>query len=352
MHDKKTFERILDNKRHNKLIIDYYDRLAMEYEGLSDTILSRQHRLDNCQSYWLLDQYTQLKIRDIKKISLCKDKYCSNCKKVKQSYMLNRYYDLINDQEHIYHMVLTVPNCKGVDLKDTIDKINKSFYMLTRYLRGDKKIKGLDFGFLGYKGVIRSLEVTYQGDSYHPHLHVIISGDGNVIDDKVIVNKYSYSYNKLNRKFCNFEILIQKIWYMLVQGIRVTKKAILELDVGYSCIIDPVREEDYLEIFKYVVKNTDEQGNLMSYEQFKTLYFALHRKKQIQGYGCFYNIKDNTDLELIGETYEKLIAELQKKEKPLLNLTKSIEALVLDNGFKYISKYNFSMYEDLLKDDD
>lgn len=351
MHDNKTFKRILDNKRHNNLILDYYTQLASEFTGLSDTILSKQNRLEHCQSYWLLDEYTNLKIRDIKKVSLCKDKYCSNCKKVKQSYMLNRYYDLINTQDNIYHMVLTVPNCNGIDLKSQIDLINKSFYTLTRYLRGDKKIKGLDFGFIGYKGAIRSLEVTYVDDCYHPHLHIILSGNRDIIGTKIIVNKYSYSYGKLNRKFSNLEILIQKIWFLLVNKIRVTKKAILDLDIGYSCIVDVVQQNDFLEIFKYIAKNTDEQGNLMTYAQFKTLYFALHRKKQIQGYGCFYNIKDEIDFD-VDTLYTQVIKTLEKKEKPLLNVTKSIEALAIDRDFKYISKYNFNTYEQLLKDDD
>ncbi len=77
----------------------------------------------------------------------------------------------------------------------------------------------------------------------------------------------------------------------------------------------------FLEIFKYMTKATDEQKNVMSYQNFEVLYFALHRVRQIQGYGCFYNIKDaEFDIETADESYDKIIEELNSIEDPVLNL--------------------------------
>src|SRR5699024_10807400 len=177
-----------------------------------------------------MDHYRQQKVKDFKKTNLCKDKFCNNCKKVKQASRLAKFMPMIEDlskDKYLYHMVLTVPNCNGDDLKDVIrDKIFKSFAYLIDYLKIKKKIKGLDFEQYSYSGAIRSLEVTYRRDDYHPHLHCIIALEKPLDDNRYIKNTYSRSRKNGYRKFTEFEILIQKIWYLLNTGERVTKKAI------------------------------------------------------------------------------------------------------------------------------
>ncbi|MGF7536557.1 hypothetical protein AAGG74_23385, partial [Bacillus mexicanus] len=119
------------------------------------------------------------------------------------------------------------------------------------------------------------------------------------------------------RLFSDEEILIQKIWYLILNDEKVTFKNIEALDVGYSCRIDKFKESDFIELFKYMTKSTTEYDKVISYEQFKTLYFALDGRRQIQGYGCFYNLKDDDDFSLDEalEIYNSLIEKLQEIEK-------------------------------------
>lgn len=339
---------VINNKDYNKTIISYYERLANEFDlSLGNQIES----ISTCNSWWLIDHYRKQKVKDFKKTNLCKDKFCNNCKKVKQASRLTQFMPIINSlsqDKYIYHLVLTVPNCKGVALKETISKMFKSFPYLVDYLKLKKKIKGLDFSKYAYCGAIRSLEVTYNGDDYHPHLHCIIALDKPLNEDKHITNTYSKSKKNGFRKFTDLEILIQKIWYLLNNSERVTKKAIDNLELGYSCILDSIDESSVYEVFKYMTKSTDEKSNVLTYDNFKTLYFALYRVRQIQGYGVFYNIKDDDSIiEQVDEYYDVLISILKSKEDPI-EVCEAPEDLLCDKDNILISRKKiFKIYRDL-----
>src|SRR5699024_7683859 len=124
--------------------------------------------IENCNQLWEVDHYQQQKVKDFKRTNLCKDKFCNNCKNVKQASRLTKFMQIIEElakDKYLYHMVLTIPNCKGSELNETIrEKLFKSFKRLNRYLNLDLKIKGLDLEQYSYQGAIRSLEVTYRVD--------------------------------------------------------------------------------------------------------------------------------------------------------------------------------------------
>ena len=336
---------VINHKEYNKVIIKYYERLLSEYPQVNFS--SQIDNLSNCNSWWLIDFYRQQKVKDFKKTNLCKDKFCSNCKKVKQASRLAKFMPLINEMKKdkfLYHLVLTVPNCNGTNLKDTIKNIFKNFNYLNRYLNLKKSIKGLDFEQYGYSGAIRSLEVTYKKDDYHPHLHCIIALDKPLNDNKYISNTYSKSRKNGYRKFTDFEILVQKIWYLLNNEQRVTKKAIDSLDLGYSCTIDPIDDNSAYEVFKYMTKSNDEDKNILTYDNFKDLYFGLYRVRQIQGYGCFYNVKDDDSfIDEVDDYYDTIINILKTKEDPI-EVSEAPEDLLKDNENIIISRKKYLKY--------
>lgn len=362
---KDYVNQILTNNKYNQEVITkYYYQLQQEfsdvfedtYSFLDDDIevfIQRKkiiksvnldnkiQNLSNCNSWWLLDHYKEQRIKDFKKTNLCKDKFCNNCKKVKQASRLSKFMPLIDkykEENNLYHLTLTVPNCKGSDLTQTIKTIFKSFKQLNRYLNGNLKIKGLDFEQYSYIGAIRSLEVTFKGNSYHPHLHCILAFNNPLINNKYIENTYSLSKKNGYRKFTEFEVLIQKIWYLLNNNIKVTKGSIDDLKLGYSCTIDDIDESSAYEVFKYMTKSTDEEKNILTYDNFRHLYFALHRVRQIQGYGCFYNVKDDDSIiEEVDYFYNKYIEELQKIENPL-EVCETPEDLLNDSENMIISR--------------
>lgn len=344
---KKDFiENIVKNNQYNHdVILDYYFRLHSE-----DSTLNLSNKLDNianCNSWWLLDVYKEQKIKDFKKTNLCKDKFCNNCKKVKQASRLARFVPQIEKIKEDYNLsllTLTVPNCNGTNLKDTINKIFKNFNYLNRYLNGTKTIKNLDFSSYGYQGALRSLEITFKGDSYHPHIHAVIALDKNFKPDKNLINTYSYSYGKLTRGFSDFEVLIQKIWFLLMNGQKVTYKAIESLEEGYSCTLDSIDESSYYEVFKYMTKATDEDKNILTYDNFKTLYYALYRVRQIQGYGLFYNFKDDDSIvDEVDDLYNVYINILKTKEDPE-EVSQTPKDLLNDNEYLLVSRKKIYSY--------
>lgn len=354
-------ESITENISHNKITLDYYQLLAKDSEFnfefatehelvkkqiKNKTIENKIDRIANCNRYWTLDKWDIQKIKAFKKTNLCRDKFCNNCKKVKQASRMAKYIpELEPYRQNIYHMVLTAPNVPGIDLKASINRQNKAFRMIIRYLAGDLKIKGLDFIKYGYRGAVRSNEVTYRGDSYHPHMHIaIILENGPTCEQKTITNRYSFHYNELRRLFSEFEILIQKIFYLLYNGIRVTKKEIDSLSEGFSCIVDYFSDSDYAELFKYMTKSTDQDGTVMSYGNFKVLEDGLHSLRQIQGYGCLYNVKDDgIDEEEIVEIWSDIVNYLNKIENPV-EVRETPQDLSKDNVYTLISPKRIYTY--------
>ena len=361
--DRDFIQKVIEFNSYNQVIAQYYERYMMErkhsywddelkeqvtpMEPLERKFMNLQKKvaLETCNRYWTIDKYEKQKIKDVTRQNLCHDRFCSNCKKVKQASRMAKYIpeiEVYNDRLH--HLVLTVPNCRGSDIDKTVKLINKSFLHLIRFLRGNLILNGIDFESWQYQGALRSLEVTYKGDDYHPHLHVALIARSGLFEDKHNINRYSFdhrgNFKELKTLFSDQEILIQKIWYLLINGITVNKRNIDSLEEGYSCMATQFKPDDFAELFKYITKDKDEQGNIITYEQWKSLYQGLYRKKQIQGYGCLYQINDLIDVEEFDKMWNEFMMNLRKEEEPQ-KVTETPEALIKETEYKLISRKQY-----------
>lgn len=339
---KEHLKKVDKNLKYNSLVGSYYERLIDEQTVKieKNKFDKKLERLMDCNRFWNIDRYDIQRVKDFIRTNLCRDKFCNNCKKVKQAERMARFMPEIEKYKHfnMSQLVLTVPNCSGEELHETIKNMFKAFARLIEYFKGKKNIRGLDFSWLGYQGAIRSLEVTYKQD-YHPHLHVLLIHEGSD-REKHIVNKYSYDKfgNKETRRFSDFEVTIQKIWYLLINKTKVTVKALDALEDGYSCMMDKFQEDDFLELFKYMTKSDGlEDGKIMTYQNFKDLYYGLHSVRQIQGYGCLFRIKDEDIADLADEKYKEIIDELKKIEDPV-NASETVQDLLADSEYLLISR--------------
>lgn len=346
----ELLKNVSDNIENNKIMIQYYERF-LKHDGKvmfsARDIEKKIEAISNCNRLWMMDYYEQNSIMDFVKTNLCKDKFCSNCKNVKQASRMARYIpELEKYRENLYHVVFTIPNCSGLDLKHNIDNMSKAFRKLIRFLEGSKKIKGIDFSGLGYQGAVKSLETTFQGKAYHPHLHTAFIFTGQFTEAKHI-NQFSYDnrggVKELKRLFTDEEVLIQKIWYLLINGQKVTKKAIEEQKEGYSCIINKFSESDYAEVFKYMTKATDQKGRVLTYTNFLDLLYNLYCVRQIQGYGVLYRITDEGDTESMDEQYKSLVNKLREIENPRLVYKTPVD-LLKDTKTKKISRKTYFKY--------
>ncbi len=336
---------VQDNIDNNKIFIDYYKKLSKEDKSISKTLINN---FENCNKLFNCDVYYDNSIIDFKNTLLCHDKFCSNCKKVKQASRMSRYIPYLEKhKDNLYFLTLTLPNCNGSDLRYTLKHISYCFKELYRYLSCFYQCSFINFSKYHINGCVRALEITYKNnDIYHPHYHCAVVMD-NLDFKRDIINSYSYSYKNGFRKFSDLEIIIQKLWYMLINKIRITKENYDSIDLGYSCTLDKLSDNDFIDMFKYMTKSTDESGEVMSYDIFKCLYYSLRFVKQIQGYGILYMINDVN----IDDEVDKIYCDIKDL---LLNLSDrptfssydldTLKYILDTTGFTFISRKSIYQY--------
>lgn len=382
----KSFCDMARRIRINPLIAGYYEQLGSDYDDLLVTrgfnttdfqtkCHRRAERILQCGRTVSTSTWKESKVHHIKSVQLCADKFCGNCQKQFANRREHRYTPLLNvlnEKYDLYHVALTVPNCTGFFLPDTVGKILKAFGKMMKFFLCRKKIRGLPFEGLGCRGAIRSLEITMNESisTYHPHLHcVFVFRKGiNLDKPKVFTNNFSFSKGRKVRQFSAFEVLIQKLWRLCFDGDKVTKAAIEELSEGYSCIVN-YADGNYHQIFKYAVeglladkkKAMRKDGNVqrgLSYTEFKDLYFALENRRALQGYGCFYGLKlDEAELntdDAADEEIRSIIHSLNGIEECMYSKEKLrdvIENIVIKNHVYFSDKDIKSNLESLAEDD-
>lgn len=420
-----SLNKMLGRTKYNDRIAEYFEELSNEE---SDATKSGDYevaskRVKHCMSTVVTERYDKHKYLGINSINLCMSRFCPNCQKMIQTTRLAKMYEPITESDKtcdLYHMVLTVVNVSEKELKQTLKDMQAAFAMLVRYFTGNAKIKGIDFSWLGFNAAVRSFEITYRKkrtvnkytgkitEKYHPHIHCIFAfKKGLSIADestRTIFNDYSKdrSHNKKDRLFNEFEILIQKIWYLLINNIRarnarvvagkkrmneirarfgieelstleayraghisraeainpkkvkekaerITLEKINALPIGYSCMCDPVTENTVYEVFKYAFKIASEEKSFLGYEEFKVLYKATKNMRQIQTYGGWYNIKldDTVDIATKWALWETVREYLGKDDQAIEALhTLNDVVNYVDNGYMAISRAKIFMFID------
>ena len=314
--NSSSFLKLKDRLKHNERISDYYNLLHKErldscYDSNFD---KKSFRVANCAQLWKVAWHKNLKVKELQESNLCRDKFCLNCQSALSKAREHKYAPLLDEcskSHSIYHCVFTVPNCCGDLLHSTVRRMYKSFSYFLQYLSGKRKIKGLDFSRLGFVGVIKSLETTYNSefDTYHPHLHVLMVMSKGLVFEKVIVNKFSYSREHGLSLFSPEEILFQNIWYLLNNGIRVTLDNIDSVSLGYDVHCSLAEPGDYKEIFKYPFKGNFNEDKCLEYVQFCVFLKQLKRVRHLSGHGIFYKLSFEDD-DYIQDDLELSVREL------------------------------------------
>lgn len=340
--DKCYVQDVHNNNVYNKVIVNYYKKLNKENPSVPLSIIDN---IEKCNKYFTVNRYDCSMVKDFISTNLCRDKFCNNCKKVKQASRMSRYIpELEPYSNNLYHIIFTLPNVCGSDLKSTLKKMSDSFRKIMRYINGTKKLSFINFSKYGYLGSVRSLEITFKDDNYHPHYHCAFAFKNLKLDCN-IENVYSHDFkgNKDLRLFSEFEIILQKLWYMCLNDIPITVFNYNNLSLGYSVLCNKFADNDYAELFKYMTKETDEINNILTYDNFKTLYYATKCLKQIQGYGVFYRITDSDLDNEVDIYYNDLVYYLSSLEAPVLQHDKPFD-LLNDNIYTLISRKKVYQY--------
>ncbi len=159
----KTLKRIAIQKGYNVPIIKTLLQLGEDKRALN---------IEECGTFIELT-YDETGAEKIKNSNFCRERLCSVCAWRRQARFLATTEPALQIIDSRYHgkaqyifITLTVRNCAGSELSDTITAMLKAW---------DRLYKRKPFSQYSL-GAIRSCEVTYnaENNTYHPHLHILM----------------------------------------------------------------------------------------------------------------------------------------------------------------------------------
>lgn len=358
-YEKVFFEELRDKVKYNVYQAEFYRRMAEEYHD--NSFLDKADRTEACSKIWDLDYYLKHSLKQVVGINRCGDSFCYICQSIKAQRRYEIYSPVLKSYEEendVYHVVFSVPNVDGGRLKWTLDKMTDRFARLIRYFNGGKKIKGVSFESFGYRGAVRSLEITtgkrkrLEDNDFHPHFHCMFILRKGMNFEKNIYNSFSADRygHRAAKLFSVFDWLLQRIWCLLMLDIEVTKENIINIyeatgfkyKDGFSVNADLVTDGNYHEIFKYAIKGTYKKEAIFTYNDFEYLYDALKNRRVYQTYGCLqkHNFNEVDDIfspkMQTDYLFDIFLQALQRSEKPI-RIQSELEEILKDfktNGRK------------------
>lgn len=169
---KEIEKKFLPKKRKNELLADSFFRLGAAEND--NSYFKKVDRLMNCGTFLEFRHDINCgKICADGKLTLanfCRERLCPSCawrRSLKVFSCTSSIMAEIYDKFDFVALTLTVPNCDGSELSNTIDRMMKAFHYLMKYKAVNKAVKGF----------FRCLEITYnkKADTYHPHFHCVLA---------------------------------------------------------------------------------------------------------------------------------------------------------------------------------
>lgn len=244
-----------ERKESNLKLADSYKRLGFK----------KYYRVVDCSTFleFVVTKSSSLKLL---KANFCKVRLCPMCawrRSLKIFGQVSKVMDLVEKNYNYKYLflTLTVKNCYGEDLKDTLDLMTYSFNKLSERKAFKQAVKGY----------FRSLEITYnkKDNTYHPHFHLILAVNKNYFtDDRTYLSQ---------EKWTNLWKESLKVDYTPVVDVRRVKSKNKDFGkVVAETAKYTVKADDYL------IK--DEDGKIdegLTDNVVKTLDKALHRKRLV-----------------------------------------------------------------------
>ncbi|WP_195983436.1 protein rep [Clostridium sp. D33t1_170424_F3] len=139
---------------------------------------SKARHLLECGTYLELDEEGH-----VVKSNLCRERFCPMCqwrRSLRVYGQTQKILSFLEPQGLAYlHLTLTIPNCSAADLKAQCKWLfwrSAALFSDRLYGKTDQLSRFCHFK-RSFKGVLRSLEITYNPDrdDYHPHLHCLVA---------------------------------------------------------------------------------------------------------------------------------------------------------------------------------
>lgn len=132
-----------------------------EYSKTTDSPLQQGYR----NSIYCVDDIGQ---KDGKlKSKYCGNRWCLVCASVRTARAWNSYKPELDAWKDAHFVTLTLPNCQGYQLRDTIGAMLKAGTRIKESMKKTDRVPLI---------AVRKLECTYNAerDDYHPHFHFVV----------------------------------------------------------------------------------------------------------------------------------------------------------------------------------
>ena len=317
-------------KASNMLLADIYEDLATQYDTY---YLKRAERLRSCASFLKFlvidDDRNILKLKKMN--NSCRVRLCPMCawrRTLKISSHARKIFNYVETDEQYSNkydyllLTLTVPNCSGDALSDTITHLMKSFDRLMKRRELKKIVKGwyrgLEVTFNKFEIITDGLYKRCKGyfdtlglsvgdknpnfNTYHPHFHVILCVSKSYLSNHRVTDGYLSNEKWLQLwRECTKNDDITQVDVRPVKAKKRKRNPDVKEPVQQNGLIDAI-----CEVTKYAVKDKDYIVSWdweLSKECVKVLDGALAYRRLIAWGGILKDIhkKLNLDDEIDGD---------------------------------------------------
>lgn len=246
-------------------------RLAELYEKAGYPEYSERAR--TCAT-WLQYKVDQEGGKQLSAVNFCQLRLCPMCigRRARRAvYKLSKVLDLVQQTHDVkfLFLTLTMKNVEGTELGEALSQLTVAWDRLLDQKAVERSVRGW----------FRSLEITRSGNSFHPHLHVILAVDSD----------YFSRESRKSGKYLNHAELIDR-WQ---KALRVDYKPSVRIQAtkgrsGEGTVRAAAGYQATLEAAKYAVKDEDYIDPKLSDERAVSIlrdYTIALRRRRLTAFG-------------------------------------------------------------------
>jgi len=200
----------------------------------------------------------------------CNTRPCNICNRIRTGKLINGYLRQIDKLPEVYFVTLTIPNCRGSELRGVLEIMIKQMGNIIRVLgeRRGIRVNG-----------IRKTETTYNHnrDNYHPHFHLLVDKASTEIVDEWL------------KRFPNAVADAQHIREADQNSLKELFKYTTKIAVGKR--YDKLSKSHKIEVYTHALD---------------TIFRAMHNKRAFQPFGKIKKVSEEVNEGLTAQSYEDM----------------------------------------------
>ena len=229
--ERELFKKLIRKKKENNIVIDFLHSIG-QHERANNVLYCGTH----------VGITTIENIPKIVKADFCRERLCFVCAWRRQARFMAQMYpvlEILSKRGYQFlFATLTIKNTDYDNLQDAIDSLMHGY----EKLRHRRKIKR------SWKGIVRSVELTYnqENNTFHPHMHLLIA-----VEKDYFYNSSKYISNTELSMYWQEVLEVEYTPIVDIRKVDSTEKATVET-LKYS--LKPNKTSQALSAFFYIMR--------------------------------------------------------------------------------------------------